>query len=206
MSENILCSVSDLSKSYGRQQILDECQLEINEGEFIGLVGENGSGKTTFLKCLLGFTKPTSGEVKYNCSLGYCPQDNVLNNKLSVIEHFRFIETIYKKRYHIDRMFVDSLIEKFKLETYLDKLICNLSSGTYQKIKLMTALYHKPDLLLLDEPYDGFDWQMYNVFWEYIREFKNKNTGILMISHFVFENDKFDKIYELKDRKLELNE
>ncbi len=90
-----------------------------------------------------------------------------------------------------------------KLQTYLDTLIGDLSSGTYQKVKLISSLYHRPRLLLLDEPYDGFDWQMYQEFWKITAELVSSGSGILMISHFIYDFEKFDRIYEIKGGKIE---
>jgi len=81
--------------------------------------------------------------------------------------------------------------------------IGDLSSGTYQKVKFLTSIYHSPRLIILDEPYDGFDWRMYLVFWEIIEELKSQGAAILMISHLIYDREKFDRIYELKEGRFE---
>ncbi len=203
MNDKTLCYCKKLHKSYKNFQVLKDCSLHIRNGELVGLIGENGSGKTTLVQCLLGFTKPTQGFIKLNSSVGYCPQENQLHRMYTVIEHFNLMKAIYKKYSPIDKIYIQELIQKFNLQKYFNTLIGNLSSGTYQKIKLLTALYHKPQLLLLDEPYDGFDWQMYLSFWEIISELKSMGTGTLLISHLVYDYDKFNRIYELKEGKVE---
>lgn len=193
----------DLKKSFGRNHVLNGCSLKIQTGEFIGIVGENGSGKSTFVRCLLGFLNPDSGSFFLPKHIGYCPQDNILNSKYKVHEHLLLAEAIIKKNWAIPGEFLDTCLARLKLLPYLKFRIGDLSSGTYQKVKFLTSIFHIPDLLILDEPYDGFDWQMYLVFWEIIAEIKSRGTSIMMISHLIHDRDKFDKIFQLKEGYLE---
>jgi len=190
-------------KSFGRKKVLNGCQLLIQEGEFIGIVGENGSGKSTFIRCLLGFLKPDTGSLQLSRHIGYCPQNNILNSQYRVSEHLFLAETIIKRHWKVDPEFYESCLSRLKLYSYLKFPICDLSSGTYQKVKFLTSIFHLPDLLILDEPYDGFDWQMYLIFWEIIAELKSRGTSILMISHLFYDRNKFDKIFELRGGYLE---
>lgn len=203
MKDSILCTAENLHKSYKKVKVLKGCTLQIRTGELVGLVGENGSGKSTLVRCLLGFTKPSAGKIQINGTFGYCPQDDSLNQRYTVAEHFRLVEAIYRRHSPIDKNFVKQLIERLKLQPFLNVLIKNISSGTYQKVKLVTSLYFRPQLLLLDEPYDGFDWQMYQVFWEIISELKSQKSGILMICHLIYDFERFDRIYELVGGKIE---
>lgn len=203
MPKAIQLHCQNLYKSFGKNKVLKGCTLKVQEGEFIGIVGENGSGKSTFVRCLLGFLQPDSGSIQLASHIGYCPQDNVLNSRYKVSEHLLLTESIIKKNWNIDLEFLDSCLERLKLLPYLKSRIADLSSGTYQKLKFLTAIFHLPDLLILDEPYDGFDWQMYLVFWEIVAELKSRGTSILMISHLIYDRDKFDKIMEMNGGHLE---
>ena len=198
---NFLCQ--DLTKSFGGNNVLNGCSLKIEAGEFIGIVGENGSGKSTFVRCLLGFLKPDSGSFFLPKHIGYCPQDNILNSKYKVSEHLLLAKAITKKNWVVHVEYLDSCLKRLKLLPYLKSRIGDLSSGTYQKVKFLTSIFHLPDLLILDEPYDGFDWQMYLVFWEIIAEIKSRGTSIMMISHLIYDRDKFDKIFSMKEGYLE---
>lgn len=193
----------DIRKSFGRHQVLKGCSLELRGADFVGLVGENGSGKSTFVRCVMGFTSPNSGAVKINGSVGYCPQDNVLNRRFRVSEHFELIEAIYGGHNSVDRDFIHINIDRLKLRPYLNSSINNLSSGTYQKVKFLTSIFHSPKLVILDEPYDGFDWRMYLIFWEIIKDLKSRGSAILMISHLIYDREKFDQIYELREGRIE---
>ncbi len=197
----LLCR--DIKKSFGRQQVLRGCSLELRGTEFVGLVGENGSGKSTFVRCVMGFTNPNSGTIRIDGPVGYCPQDNLLNRRYRVTEHFELIEAVYGKHNSIDRDFIHFNIDRLNLRPYLKSSISNLSSGTYQKVKFLTSIYHSPKLIILDEPYDGFDWRMYLVFWEIIQDLKSRGSAILMISHLIYDREKFDRILELKEGRIE---
>jgi ABC-2 type transport system ATP-binding protein len=193
----------DLEKSFGRLQVLRGCSFELREAEFAGLVGENGSGKSTLVRCILGFTGAKAGTLCLKGPLGYCPQNNFLNRHFRVSEHFKMIDAIYSKSNSIDRVFVESAIDRLKLRPFLRTRISDLSSGTYQKVKFLTSIYHLPKLIILDEPYDGFDWQMYLAFWDIIADLKSLGAAILMISHLIYDRERFDRIYELREGRLE---
>ena len=193
----------DLHKSYGRLQVLKGSSLELHEGDFVGLVGENGSGKTTFVRCILGFSKADSGSIDLRGALGYCPQANILNRRYRVSEHFKLMEAIYSRYNSIDQDFFEANIERLRLRPFLKTGINDLSSGTYQKVKFLTSIYHSPQLIILDEPYDGFDWRMYLAFWEIIKDLRSRGAAILMISHLIYDQEKFDRIFELKEGRLE---
>jgi len=202
MNDRIVCSCEGLSKSYGRVEVLDNCFIEIAGGELVGLIGENGSGKSTFVRCLLGYTKPSAGTVTISGSVGYCPQDNILNQSYTLLEHLALASDIYGRRMPVDMDYVDRLIDRFRLGDFKDRTIGKLSSGTRQKVQFITSILHRPGLLIMDEPYDGFDWEMYLTFWDVIAELKEIGTGILLISHLVYDRENFDRILTLDRGKV----
>lgn len=203
MNNELRLYCHDVKKSFGRLDVLRGCSFELKESEFVGLVGENGSGKSTLVRCILGFTQPDSGTVKIKGSVGYCPQENILNRRLRVSEHLKLAEAIYSKYNSINHDFREKNIDRLRLRPFLKTSIGNLSSGTYQKVKFLTSIYHSPRLIILDEPYDGFDWRMYLVFWEIIQDLKSQGAAIMMISHLIYDRERFDQIFELKEGHLE---
>jgi ABC-2 type transport system ATP-binding protein len=188
--------------SYGRHQVLDGCNLEVLPRQVVGLTGENGNGKSTLVKCLLGFLRPSAGRVECDRRVGYCPQENYLHLSYTVKEHIDFVGSLHHSDQTVDREYLERCIALLKLDRYLGFSIRNLSGGTYQKVKLLTAIMHRPPLLVLDEPTDGFDWTMYLVFWDLMAELVSRDTGILMISHLLHDHDRFDRIYDLREGKL----
>ncbi len=199
MQAALRCSCESLWKSYGRKSVLKGCQLGVSAGEMVGLVGENGSGKSTLVRCLLGFSRPTRGTIWVDPFVGYCPQENYLNNRLTLAEHMALTTDIYSRERELDQDFIRSLIKTLRLEPFLHMRIGYLSSGTYQKAKFITSIAHRPAMVVLDEPCDGFDWAMYQAFWEIMTEIKSAGSAVLMISHLVYDRDKFDRIYELQE-------
>lgn len=195
-----------LQKAYGKIEVLKGCDLKVFPGELVGLVGENGSGKTTLIRCVLGFAKPSGGSTDIEGRIGYCPQENILNHAYTVREHLELAETIYAQHGSLDPGFLRDLVSRFRLEKYLDRSIGALSGGSRQKVLFLTSILHRPDLLLLDEPYEGFDWKMYLTFWDTIRHLCDASASVLLITHFVYDRDRFDRIYELRDGKTYVEE
>jgi|OpeIllAssembly_1097287.scaffolds.fasta_scaffold437053_2 ABC-type multidrug transport system ATPase subunit len=197
-----LCSGVGVRLSYGKHRVLDGCDLSVSPRQVVGLTGENGSGKSTLVKCLLGFLRPTAGQVRCDPLVGYCPQENYLHRSYAVAEHLELIGSLSRGGEPVDAAWLNHCVATLKLERYLSYPIRKLSGGTYQKVKLMTAIVHRPPLLVLDEPTDGFDWTMYLVFWDLIAELVGRGTGVLMISHLLHDRDRFDRIYDLREGRL----
>jgi ABC-type multidrug transport system ATPase subunit len=170
-------------------------------GELVGLVGENGSGKSTLMQIVVGLLGRDGGEVERRGRLGYCPQVPMLWDKLSVDEHF----VLFGRAYGLDddarELAVADLLVELRFERYRRYRVEELSGGTRQKLNLALALMHQPQLLLLDEPYSGFDWETYLRFWEMADRRRAGGMGILIVSHFLSERERLDRVYELKDGK-----
>jgi ABC-2 type transport system ATP-binding protein len=198
----LLCRCVDLQLSYGRHRVLDGCDLSVSPGQIVGLTGENGSGKSTLVKCLLGFLRPTAGRVGCDPRAGYCPQENYLHRSYTVAEHLELVGSLRRGGEPVDPDYLRRCLATLKLERYLAYPIRKLSGGTYQKVKLLTAIAHRPPLLVLDEPTDGFDWTMYLVFWDLMAELVGRGSGVLMISHLLHDRQRFDRIYDLREGKL----
>lgn len=199
MDPDTQCFCDSLFQSYGRKTVLRGCSLTVQKGEMLGLVGENGSGKSTLVRSLLGFSRPSGGIFWVTPSVGYCPQENYLNRRITVAEHLAFMRQIYAVRHVLDPGFMQMLIEKLKIISFLHTRIDHLSSGTYQKVKFASALMHRPAMIFLDEPCDGFDWAMYLAFWDIMRLIKTGGSAVLMISHFLYDRQQFDRILELRE-------
>ncbi len=195
MAQPVLCT-QNLSKAYGHHQILRDVSFEIYPGSLVGIVGENGSGKSTLLRILAGEIRANSGKVIRNGAFGYCPQTVVLNEALTVNQHLLYFKAAYNLT---DLGRAEELLEELGYEQYRQNLVATLSGGTRQKLNLTLALMHQPRLLLLDEPYQGFDWETYLRFWELAQKLKDQGCAVLIISHLFFEQKHFDYIYRLQD-------
>ena len=189
-----------IRKSFGRHQVLAGVGLAVAAGEMIAVVGENGSGKSTLLRILAGDFRPDRGSVVTHGQTGYCPQAVVLDDALTVDQHIRYFQAAYRIG-AAGR--ADALINRLGYAAARHQPAGTLSGGTRQKLSLTLALLHEPALLLLDEPYQGFDWETYLAFWDLAGELRAAGTAILVITHLVFEQDRFDRICHLTSGRIE---
>ena len=189
----------DISKSFGRRRVLSGLDLEIAAGDLVAVVGENGTGKTTLLRILAGDLRPDTGSITIAGRPGYCPQAVVLDDALTVNQNVRYFQAAYRLA-SADR--ADELIERLGFAAARGQRAGTLSGGTRQKLSLVLALMHDPPVLLLDEPYQGFDWETYLAFWELAGELRARGTATVIISHLVFEHDRFDRICHLKEGRI----
>jgi ABC-type multidrug transport system ATPase subunit len=201
MPEDLL-RVRDIRKAYGRfghRPVLRDVTFSVGPGTLVGIVGENGAGKSTLLKILAGELRPDGGAVTIGGALGYCPQDGVLNAVLTVNQHLDYFRAAYGIA---STARASELVARLGYERYRGATVETLSGGTRQKLNLTLALMHDPDVLLLDEPYQGFDWETYQRFWDIARDLRARGRAVVIISHLVFERDRFDQLYHLADGAL----
>jgi ABC-2 type transport system ATP-binding protein len=181
------------------RRVLFDANIDLNPGEIVGLVGENGSGKSTFMKILVGSLDRDVGNVRRSGSIGYCPQEPLLYQRLTCDEHFE----LFGKAYGLHPLQMEksrgSIYDVLGFAEYRDTRVEELSGGTRAKLNLGLALLPDPEILLLDEPYSGFDWETYLRFWELAAERRDAGRSVLIISHFVVDEERFDRIVHLRD-------
>ena len=180
-------------------EVLRGASMMVCTGELVGLVGENGSGKSTLMQIVVGLLGRDGGSVEQFGRLGYCPQVPMLWDKLTVDEHFTLFAHAYSLDQERKKQAVERLLAELRFERYRRHRVEELSGGTRQKLNLALALMHEPTLLLLDEPYSGFDWETYVRFWEMGERRRDAGMGILIVSHFLTERERLDRVYELRD-------
>ena len=199
-----LLAVQGIAKAYGRfrrHQVLREITFTIAPGALVGIVGENGAGKSTLLNILAGALRPDRGRVVLDGALGYCPQEAILNETLTVAQHLAYFAAAYGIH---DLRRADELLNRLAFQQYRDAAVRTLSGGTKQKLNLTLALMHDPRVLLLDEPYQGFDWETYLRFWDLAAELRSRGCAVLIISHLLFDQQRFDALYQLRDGQLHI--
>ena len=193
-------SVRGVSKKFGRRIVLKDVTFGSKAGSLVGVVGENGAGKTTLLKILAGLLPPTRGQIVVRGRVGYCPQEVMLNEALTVRQHLEY----FAAAYHIpDFERGKELVALLGYDPYMDRRVAELSGGTRQKLNLTISLMHRPSVLLLDEPYQGFDWETYLRFWDLAEMLKNEGATVVIISHLVFDQSRFGVVYDLRDGVLQ---
>ena len=179
--------------------VLKGADLEVRAGELVGLVGENGSGKSTFMQIIVGLLARDGGTVERPRRLGYCPQLPMVWDKLTVNEHFELFARAYGLSEDRASKSTEELLRELDFVKYRGYRVEELSGGTRQKLNLALSLMHEPELLLLDEPYSGFDWETYLKFWEMSEHRRDAGMGILIVSHLLAERERLDRMYELSE-------
>jgi ABC-type multidrug transport system ATPase subunit len=184
-----------------QHQVLRGVSLTLYPGEVAGLVGENGAGKSTLMKILVGALAPDAGSVTRHGLLGYCPQEPVVYERLTCDEHFELFGHAYGMTPAARRRSARELYEALGFERYAGTCAAQLSGGTLAKLNLGLALLADPAVLLLDEPYSGFDFDTYVKFWDLVADRRSDGRSVLIISHFVTDEERFDRIVTLRDGK-----
>ena len=181
--------------------VLKGADLSVGAGEVVGLVGENGSGKSTLMKILVGALAADGGRVQVSGRIGYCPQEPVLYDRLTCDEHLELFGVAYGMGEDTVAAGADGLYATLGFEHWRAARVEELSGGTRAKLNLALALLADPEVLLLDEPYAGFDWDTYQRFWDLAAERRAAGRSVLVISHFVTDQERFDRLVELRDGK-----
>jgi ABC-2 type transport system ATP-binding protein len=183
-------------------EVLDGATLHVERGQIVGIMGENGSGKSTLMGILAGVLDQDGGTVERAGTIGWCPQEPRLYERLTVDETFELFGRAYGMSDDEIAEAREWLTDALEFTEYRDRQIRRLSGGNRQKVNLSVALMHEPDLLLLDEPYTGFDWETFLAFWDLTEELRDRGVGVAIISHIINERDRFDVVYELHDGHL----
>jgi len=186
-----------------RTPVLSDASLEVPPGQIVAVVGGNGSGKSTLMNTIAGVLDRDAGAVEIDGRVGHCPQDPVLYQKLTVAETFRLFGVAYGLTPERTEQRKAELLDALEFGQYDSFRVEHLSGGTRQKLNLAVSLLHDPDVLLLDEPYSGFDYETYLRFWELSEDLAARGRSILVISHFVQQRERFHRIYRVQDGRCE---
>ena len=184
-----------------RVRVLTGAEITLEQGEVVGLVGENGSGKSTLMRILVGDLRADAGTVTRSGLVGYCPQEPLVYPRLTCDEHFELFGRAYGMTPRHERESRAAIYDSLGFERFAGTRADRLSGGTLAKLNLGLALLPDPALLLLDEPYAGFDWDTYLKFWDLVDERRAAGRTVLIVSHFVVDEARFDRIVEIRDGK-----
>jgi Cu-processing system ATP-binding protein len=188
---------TNVTKRFGKLTALNDVSATCNRGQSISLIGPNGSGKTTFIKCLLGMVVPDSGFItfnqqniardwKYREQIGYMPQIGRFPDNMTIAQVLSMMKDIRRNN---KRGLDEELLESFGLPALLDKRMRTLSGGTRQKVSAVLAFMFNPDVLILDEPTAGLDPLSSEILKDKIRREKEKGKLILITSHVLSDLD-----------------
>lgn len=207
-----IVSIKQVSKSYGKQQVLKNINLDIFEGEIFGLLGPSGAGKTTLVKQLVGLDLPTSGEhfvftekmpsLALIEKIGYMAQSDALYEELTAKENLEFFASLYGLKGKHQKERIQEVMDIVQLTEHLHKLITNYSGGMKRRLSLAIALLHSPSLLILDEPTVGIDPVLRKSIWDAFYQLKKNGTTIIVTTHVMDEAEKCDRLGLIRDGSL----
>src|SRR4051812_44258696 len=196
-----------LTKSYGAHRGIVDVDLEVDAGEVFGFLGPNGAGKTTTIRTLLDLIRPTSGRafvfdiettvdpVSIHRRIGYIPGEFALYDRLTGGQTIQYFANL---RGGVDRTYRDSLIERLDIDP--SRRFKELSKGNKQKIGLVIALQHKPELLILDEPTSGLDPLVQQTFYKLVHEAQAEGRTVFLSSHILSEVERTcDRVGIIRD-------
>ncbi len=206
-----LVEFKDLSKNFGTKEVLKKINLKIEKGKIYGLLGPNGSGKTTMIKIINDLLQPSSGEILIQGKepgieskkiISYLPERTYLNMNMKVIELIQFFKDFYQD---FDEEKAVQLLEKLKINKQ-DKLK-NMSKGTKEKVQLIMVMSRKADLYILDEPIGGVDPASRDYILETILTNFNEGSSIIICTHLIADIEKIlDQVIFINQGKIVLNE
>lgn len=197
-------SVHNLVKRFGSKTVVDHVTMEVAEGEIVGFLGPNGSGKTTTIRIMCGLLTPDEGEgsvlgydlrteaLKIKREVGYMTQRFSFYEDLTIAENLEFVARLYRLKpvgRHVDRT-----LEELGLTSRRDQLAGTLSGGWKQRLALAACIMHKPRLLLLDEPTAGVDPKARREFWDEIHRLARGGLTVLVSTHYMDEAERCHRI------------
>lgn len=206
-------SARGIAKSFGRQRALDGLWLEIPAGLTYCLLGPNGSGKTTFIRAVVGLLHLDGGDLqvlgqpvgevaRLYSRIGYMTQHKALYPDLTVEENMEFYAGLYglTRKEREERM--EELLRMVGLFNHRGRLAAALSGGMYQRLSLACTLIHQPELLLLDEPTVGVDPRLRQTFWEYFNRMAEEGKTVLITTHLMDEAEKCQRVGYMRAGKM----
>lgn len=207
-----MIKISSVCKRYGKHTILDNINIDIKQGDCIGIIGANGSGKTTFLSIIAGFMKPDSGNIFFDNKklafssdslrgyISYVPQENPLMEELSTMDNLRLWYT--GASLNLEEELEHGVLNMLGVNTFLDKRITQLSGGMKKRLSIGIALADNPSLLIMDEPSAALDLEGKKQIRNYMKTFTNNGGSILLVSHDEPELSICNKLFLLKNASL----
>jgi ABC-2 type transport system ATP-binding protein len=211
-SSSRVVELHHVTKTFGRFTSVDNLNLTIYKGEIYGLLGPNGSGKTTTIKIISDLLRPTTGTVKIlgrsiPCKtimnqIGYMPQDTAIYLDNTVHENLMFFGSIYGMTHdHLKRK-ERELLQFVNLMGWRDQLVSTLSGGMKHRVSLACALIHEPSVVFLDEPTVGVDPELRATFWGYFESLTNKGVTVILTTHYMDEADHCSRVGLLRHGRL----
>ncbi len=193
----VVLRLTDVSVRRDRRTVLSGINLTLHRGEVVAVVGANGAGKSTLLQLCAGLLRASGGSIERTPNFGYAPQLDSLAPLLTVDEHLRLFGAARGIRQGRSVSTGHRLLTRLGWTARGDQTAGTLSGGTQQKLNVALAQLDAPDLLLLDEPYQGLDALAYEDLWALISAWRASGAGVLLVTHLLRDVDLVDRVVEL---------
>ncbi|BDG68088.1 ABC transporter ATP-binding protein [Enterococcus innesii] len=208
----VIATMSNATKSFDKQKVLDNINLELQSGKIVGIIGPSGAGKSTAIKCLMGMEKLDEGSVdifhmkmpnrEILKKIGYMGQSDALYGDLSGKENLVFFGSLMGLAGTALNRAIKKNMQLVDLLDFLDKPVKTYSGGMKRRLSLAITFLSNPDLLILDEPTVGIDPSLRVTIWAQLRELANNNKGIIVTTHVMDEAEKCDYVGLIIEGKL----
>ena len=214
MSAEAVIRTERLRRTFGERVAVDALDLVVHRGEVFGLLGPNGSGKTTTIRILCGLLQPTSGSAEVagvnvvqhpelvRTRIGYMSQRFGLYEDMTILENLRFYGGLYGVRGAAGATRIQQQLEELDLGARATQMAGTLSGGWKQRLALACATTHRPTLLFLDEPTAGVDPAARQQFWDHIGRLSAEGTTILLTTHYLDEAERCERLVFLSGGRL----
>lgn len=204
--------VSNVTKKFSKNLILDDISLNIEQGSIVGLIGPSGAGKSTLVKAIMGMEKVNSGNIevlnakvpnlKILNDIGYMAQSDALYEDLTGKENLEFFGKLFKLKKDELKKRIEYTSKLVNLENHLDKKVSAYSGGMKRRLSLSLSLIQDPTLLILDEPTVGIDPTLRLNIWKELHDLKLQGKSIVITTHVMDEATKCDKLALIRDGKI----
>lgn len=191
-----MITINNVSKSYGKKEVLRNLNLTIEKGSFTAILGPNGAGKSTLISILLGMKSADSGEIHFeaDAKVGVVFQNSCLDQFLTVRENLM----VRAGRQQNAKVRVEVLLEELEMTQLAKQLYGTLSGGQRRRVDIARALLDEPNVLFLDEPMTGLDTQTRQTIWTWLQNLQaQQDLTLILTTHYLNEADEADKIYVL---------
>ena len=187
-----IIEIKDICKSFGEKVALDHVSFDIPEGQIFGLLGPNGAGKTTLIRVINRITIPGSGQILFNGApitqrdvekIGYMPEERGLYRKMKVGDQAMYLAQLKGMTAQDARASLKEWFVRFNIQDWWDKKVEELSKGMAQKLQFITTVVHRPSLMILDEPFSGFDPVNADIIRKEILRLKDEGATIILSTH-----------------------
>ncbi len=195
-----LLNIQNVFKTYQQYIAVNDVSFTVPRGKIVGLLGPNGAGKTSLIRMITTITPTDKGEIYFDGKLlnrshtgriGYMPEERGLYKKMKVGEQLMYLGQLKGLSYAQARQEIDMWMQKFDIATWTNKKIEELSKGMQQKVQFIATILHKPDLLILDEPFSGLDPINTNLIEDEIRELNRQGITIIFSTHRMEQVEEF---------------